>query len=72
MLFVWYFSTRIEKATVVTKGIPSLIEFRKIRGDALLQDHLERENEQEEVGRVLVHHRCIFIQFSSSIVSKDI
>ena len=49
------FSTSTEKAAVVTKGIPSLTEFCKIRGDTLFQDHLEKQNEQEPVGRMLVH-----------------
>ena len=52
------FSTRTEKATVETKGIPSLIEFCKIRGDTSLQDHLERRNKQEPVDRVLLHPKC--------------
>ena len=52
------FSTSTENATVVTKGIPSLIEFCKVRGDASLQDHLEGQNEKVPVGRVLVHAKC--------------
>ena len=52
------FSTSNDHATVVTKGIPSLIEFCKVRGDASLQDHLERQNEKVPVGRVLVHAKC--------------
>ena len=52
------FSTSTENATVVTKGIPSPIECCKVRGDASLQDHLERQNEKVPVGRVLVHGKC--------------
>ena len=52
------FSTRTEKATIVTKGIPSLIDVYKIRGNIRLQDHLERQNEQERVDRVLVRPKC--------------
>ena len=33
------FSTSAQKETVVTKSIPSPIEFCKIRGDTLLQNH---------------------------------
>ena len=43
---------------MVTKGTPSLIEFCKIRRDTLLQDHLEIQNKQEPMGRVLVHPKC--------------
>ena len=35
------FSTSIEKASVVKKGTLGLIEFCIIKGDTLLQDHLE-------------------------------
>ena len=52
------FCTSTEKATLVTKGIPSLIEFCKIRGNTLLQDYLERQNEQDPVGRVPVDPKC--------------
>ena len=50
-------STSTEKATVVMKVIPSLIEFCKVRGDTLLQDHLERQSEQEPVGRMLLYQK---------------
>ena len=49
------FSASTGKPTIVTKGTPSLIEFCKIKGDTLLQDHLEKQNKQKSVGRVLVH-----------------
>ena len=52
------FCTSTEKATLVTKGIPSLIEFCKIRGNTFLQDYLERQNEQDPVGRVPVDPKC--------------
>ena len=58
VIYLGDFSTSTEKAAVVTKGIPSLTEFCKIRGDTLLKDHFERQNKQEPVGRVLVHPKC--------------
>ena len=51
-------STITEKATVVMKVIPSLIKSCKVRGATLLQDHLERQNEQEPVGRMLLYQNC--------------
>ena len=52
------FCTSTDKAFVVTKGIASLIEFCKIRGDTLLQDHLERQKKPEPVDSMLVHPKC--------------
>ena len=55
------FSTSTEKVTVVSKGIPSLIEFCKIRGDTLLQDDFESKTNKNQwvecwyIQNVVVH-----------------
>ena len=56
--FLGDFSTGIDTATVVTKGILSLIEYSKQRGDVSLQVHLEKQNGKEPLGGVLVHAKC--------------
>ena len=52
------FSSCTEEATVVTKGISTLIEYSKLRCDVSLQAYLERQNENNPNGRVLVHAKC--------------
>ena len=64
------FSISTEKATIITKGIPSLNDFCKIRVDTLLQDNLER---QEPVGRVLLHpkYRRVYVDPKRAKCSSD-